>query len=354
MEFWVKREDLSSKEYGGNKVRTLQYQLAACEAELDRRESDAWQFLTFGSGGSNQVIATKTHAALLGLSPEHVECLTPAPDKKEMDNTLNYLSALSLPGKQMPFGTGLFSIAKALRGSSWVLPPGGHSPLGVLGQAGAMLELAEQIELGEVPDFDGIVVAMGSTCTISGICLGVALAHEAGFSAFRRPGFRIYGQPVHPGLGVLHRFFGLLHSKRLPLMIGRSLKSTSLLISTLGGPDVTENALRVMQERLVVSSNAAITGKYGAHSELSREAKQIYDTSAQAVEPPGAPHLWICGHFTGKSFAFLLDLLSKDRELGEQRKLLFWQTKSAIQPRGPVDEWVAFEREQQASKAFAK
>eukprot|EP00930_Biecheleria_cincta_P060157 TRINITY_DN45848_c0_g1_i1.p1 TRINITY_DN45848_c0_g1~~TRINITY_DN45848_c0_g1_i1.p1 ORF type:complete len:263 (-),score=50.36 TRINITY_DN45848_c0_g1_i1:330-1055(-) len=195
---------------------------------------------------------------------------------------------------------------------------------------------------------------MGSNCTISGICLGVALAHEAGFTAFRRSSFRIYGQPVHPVFGSLHSLFGVLHSQRLPLMIGRSLKSTSMLISASGGPDVTEKALRIMRECLVVSSNRAIAGKYGAHSKLSRQAKQIYDDSAQAVEPLAAPHLWICGHFTGKSFALLLDLLSKDRELGERRKLLFWQTKSAIQPRGPVDEWGAFEEERKGSKAFAK
>ena len=33
--FYVKREDLASKDYGGNKVRTLQHQLAVCEARME-------------------------------------------------------------------------------------------------------------------------------------------------------------------------------------------------------------------------------------------------------------------------------------------------------------------------------
>eukprot|EP00928_Gymnodinium_smaydae_P088938 TRINITY_DN7296_c0_g3_i1.p1 TRINITY_DN7296_c0_g3~~TRINITY_DN7296_c0_g3_i1.p1 ORF type:complete len:538 (+),score=109.77 TRINITY_DN7296_c0_g3_i1:48-1616(+) len=353
-EFWVKREDLSSEKYGGNKVRTLQYQLAACEARAEQRKDEPWAFLTFGSTGSNQVIATKTHAALVGVPESCVEALTPIPDKKEMDNTLNLLSALSLPGLQIKFGTGLGRIVSALRGSRWVYMPGGNGPLGVLGQAGAVLELADQIAAGEAPDPDGIVVAMGSNCTVTGLLLGVALARHSGSKAFRRPGFRIFGQPVHPGFASLHRFFGFLTSTSWPLTVGRGLRSTAALLASLGGPDVTREALALMREEFEVSVDNRIAGEYGAHSALSLAAAEAYAASARAEEPPDAPHLWLCGHFTGKSFALLLRRLSEDAAAAEPKRYLFWQTKSAVQPLGPLDEWKAFEDQRRQNKEMAK
>lgn len=44
--------------------------------------------------------------------------------------------------------------------------------VGVLGQIGALLELAEQIQNGEVPDPEGLVVTCGSFCTFTGILMG--------------------------------------------------------------------------------------------------------------------------------------------------------------------------------------
>jgi len=355
VQFWVKREDLSSDKYGGNKVRTLQYQLACCEAQVERSGGEPWKFLTFGSGGSNQVVATKTHAALIGLPAESVEALTPMPDEKEMDNTLNLLSGLSLPGRQVTFGTGMLRIAIASRTSNWVFMPGGNNPLGVLGQAGAVLELAEQISAGEAPDPDGIVVAMGSNCTVTGLILGVALAREKGFTSFQRPGFRIYGQPVHHGMAFLQRFFGVLTSQSFPLMIGRGIKETAALVAALGGPDVTDRALRVMREETVINTSGDIVGKYGAHSKASRIAKETYDASAQVEAPLGASHLWLCGHFSAKPFALLLRLIAQDvAACGGDKKMLFWQTKSAVQPLGPMNEWDAFKEMREASRALAK
>ena len=69
LSFEVKREDLISSEYGGNKVRTLQHQLAVCEAKIERASSAAERarlenLLVIGTGGSNQVVATLVHATL--------------------------------------------------------------------------------------------------------------------------------------------------------------------------------------------------------------------------------------------------------------------------------------------------
>ena len=60
--FLAKREDLSSSLYGGNKVRTLQFQLAVIEARLESAEPHTLPVTVLGTYGSNQNVATVVHA----------------------------------------------------------------------------------------------------------------------------------------------------------------------------------------------------------------------------------------------------------------------------------------------------
>src|SRR6188768_2085134 len=53
---YVKRDDLTARAYGGNKVRKLEFLLAAARA------SGADSVLTFGAAGSNHALATAVHA----------------------------------------------------------------------------------------------------------------------------------------------------------------------------------------------------------------------------------------------------------------------------------------------------
>jgi hypothetical protein len=168
LSFEVKREDLISSEYGGNKVRTLQHQLAVCEAKIERASSAAERarlenLLVIGTGGSNQVVATLVHARRAGLANVNVAWLQP--DLPDLDNSLNMLSTLSLPlggsrgtwGRPAPMLTGLL---RACLGGGVALPLGGNNPSGVLGQAGGALELAEQIERGEAADPERLYLAV--------------------------------------------------------------------------------------------------------------------------------------------------------------------------------------------------
>ena len=61
----------------------------------------------------------------------------------------------------------------------------------VLGQIGACLELAEQIERGEAVDPSAIYLPYGSGCTTTGIVMGVALARHLGMKAFQSPDFKV-------------------------------------------------------------------------------------------------------------------------------------------------------------------
>ena len=70
------------------------------------------------------------------------------------------------------------AFAARFRGAHWV-PAGGSSPLGVLGQVNAGLEIAKQIEAGIIPLPDRIVVPLGTGGTAAGLALGLAIADVA-------------------------------------------------------------------------------------------------------------------------------------------------------------------------------
>ena len=92
-----------------------------------------------------------------------VEAVIVQPDKPELSNTLNFLSVLSYPLRHFtPYGgfEGKHAILQVLR-ALWggrercaLLPAGGNSTAGCLGQVSGMLELADQIAAGECEDPD--------------------------------------------------------------------------------------------------------------------------------------------------------------------------------------------------------
>ena len=349
--FWVKREDLSSSIYGGNKVRTLQFQLAVIEARLEAREPDVLPLTVIGTWGSNQNVATAAHAA--NSIPHLLPSLNVAllePEEPDFDNTLNVLSVLSL-GRTHPLLNLLHSLPSICRAAFWgrgtVLTMGGNSPSGCLGQVSAMLELAEQIEAGEAVDPDRIYVAMGSSCTVSGLIIGCALSRHLGLAAFSSPRFRICGVIIHHLLAKVQRTFDFHRQwASLPLSVGQTIRATCTQLAALGGPDLTAASLDILATEVSLNDDKALCGKYGGHSDLSRAASQRYDAigrtcsvDARTGERVPMQPLWLCGHFVAKPFAALLADLEAAEQASESLTCLLWQTKSAVQPRGRCDEW---------------
>jgi hypothetical protein len=97
--------------------------------------------------------------------------------------------------------------------------PGGNNICGVLGQIGALLELAEQIENGEMPDPTAIYLPYGSGCTTTGLTIGVALARHLGMDAFKSPDFKIVGVIVHHAFAAGQAKLGFLHWHSAPLSV---------------------------------------------------------------------------------------------------------------------------------------
>ncbi len=371
--FLVKREDLISPLYGGNKVRTLQHQLAVCEAKREGGEKAFKHLVSLGSGGSNQVIATVVHARNLGWdnAPDG-NTITPCwfdKDEPDLDNTLNMLSVFSFPLQtSFDWGTnvGLWTTIKSLR-QAWTqtetipMMLGGNCPVGVLGQAGALLELAEQIEGGKCPDVERIYLPVGSACTVAGLILGTALVRHLKLKALSSPNFKIVGCNVHEGFSMLDRVLGFhknLMLSFMPLTITHTVIGACRTLKEVGGPDVEKEALQLLQTSLDVRADADVVGKYGSHSEKSRAASKWYEAGGEVKDYKSkdkAKELWVCGHFVSKALQPLLQDLEDEAKKADmaQPKYMLWMTKSAIQPRGEVNEWSAFEKVNDTVKKWA-
>jgi len=367
--FYVKREDLSSPDYGGNKVRTLQHQLACCEAYSE--QNPGARFHVFGSGGSNQAVATTLHGT------KHfrvsVNCLWAMPDSPDLDNTLNMLSALSMPGDHIPWIRPL-SLFKNLLGSvlgltaDKVFNAGGNSLPGLLGQVSAALELAEQIKSGQVPDPDAIYIAVGSSCTLTGLIVGISLARALPAlrsSAFTNPALKIVAVPIHHGPAAMHRNFNFFKSSISSLLAvtpRHGIFHTCHWLSASGGPDVKASAEDFLANHVEFVADKDVVGAYGKHSKKSAWASTVYDQHGAMHNHQGVEEddLWLCGHFAAKPFAVILERAAaqelKARPGADPCRLniIMWQTKSAVQPRGPRDEWDSFSSLRESSASLRK
>ncbi len=174
---WVKRDDLSARPYGGNKVRKLELLLA--EARRRGRRS----VMTMGGTGSNHVLATAIYARQLGFEATRA-VLFEQPPSEAVSRRLEVFAELGVEaslvsGKALvPLalaGHDLVSVARG-GGLPYFVAPGGSSPLGSLGYAGAALELADQIAAGACPEPCEIFVPLGSGGTAAGLLLGLRLA----------------------------------------------------------------------------------------------------------------------------------------------------------------------------------
>lgn len=164
---WFKREELNAEPLGGNKVRALEFLLGGVAA------GDT--VATVGAAGSTHALATAVYAHQLGA---RVRCFR---WRQEMNPAARRVAARTSEetGASRLSRTVAGAYARAfvarLRGAHWV-PAGGSSPLGVLGQVNAGLELARQIEAGALPHPDRVVVPLGTGGTVAGLALGFAIA----------------------------------------------------------------------------------------------------------------------------------------------------------------------------------
>ena len=146
---WVKRDDLTGFGLSGNKVRKLEFHLAAALA------AGADTVITCGAVQSNHARATALAAARVGLdtilylrSPDGA-----APETATGNHLLQLVAGAEcrfITPQQWNEREAILADAATVHGNAWAIPEGASDALGSLGFVAAMEELAQQMETLEI------------------------------------------------------------------------------------------------------------------------------------------------------------------------------------------------------------
>ncbi|MFN8113248.1 MAG: pyridoxal-phosphate dependent enzyme [Solirubrobacterales bacterium] len=294
---WLKDDGAyGSGGWGGNKVRKLEWLLP------DVRRRGRRTILTVGGIGTNWGLA----AALYGRE-QGIDVALALIDQPEDEHVRAQLERLRASGATIHrTRTKARTIAAApwllLRHSSGLRPPyflpaGGSSALGAVGYVEAGLEIAAQVEAGELPEPAHVVTAVGSGGTAAGLALGLRLA---GLDT------RVTGVVVNDTLR--------LDPKALEKLAGRSAR----LLAERGA----EAAVPVARDLRIESTSEWLGAGYGHPTEESERARALAAGAGIALDPV----------YTAKAMAATLALSASGRIAGP---VLFLQTDGP-RPAGPA------------------
>jgi D-cysteine desulfhydrase len=295
---WLKRDDDFSRSaswsstfslarlLGGGKVRKLELYFGEARARGKRR------LITSGGVGSNQALAVALLGGALGFSV--AVHLAPQPLSKL---TAHNLAADAASHAEMRlFSTVGDAHARALAVAqeshdTYVIPPGGTTPLGTLGFVNAGLELAEDVRAGRMPAPRRVYVALGLGGTATGLGIGCAIG-----------GLRT------EIVGVRASSPGSVTAATL-----RAVHRETIAFAHAADPSFP--AVRFEDTNVRIDGRFVGPG-YGVPTPAGNEA------IARAKEHEGCE---LDDVYTGKAFAALLD----DARRGAQGPLLFWDTMSS-------------------------
>ncbi|RNM12573.1 1-aminocyclopropane-1-carboxylate deaminase/D-cysteine desulfhydrase [Nocardioides pocheonensis] len=175
-EVWVKDESrYGDGAWGGNKVRKLEWIIP------EARRRHVRTLFTVGGIGTHWGLACARYGADHGL-----RTVLGLVDQPVDDHVREQLARLEASGADLH----RFATARRLRIAApwlmvrharggrlpWYLPAGGSNAFGALGYVEAALELADQVQRGELPEPATVVVPIGSGGTAAGLVLGLRLA----------------------------------------------------------------------------------------------------------------------------------------------------------------------------------
>jgi 1-aminocyclopropane-1-carboxylate deaminase/D-cysteine desulfhydrase-like pyridoxal-dependent ACC family enzyme len=276
---WVKRDDLTSAVYGGNKVRKLELLLGAA------REAGRSRLLTLGAVGSHQVVATAIFGAREGFTVDAV--LVPQPAGADTELNLRVALAHGLRAHPCPaWSLAPAYLAPHLGRDACFIPLGGSNVLGSLGFVDAAHELAAQIRAGDLVEPDLVVVATGSGGTAAGLAVGF---EQAGLKT------RVLGVAVAPPTPVLRH-------------LSRRLAQKTAAEAGLGVAAGLRAAKRIDVD------GAWIGRGYGHATDEGRSALAIGARAGLALDVT----------YTAKAFACALAYAKR----GDVREVLYWHTLS--------------------------
>ena len=283
---WIKRDDLTGLEGGGNKTRKLEYLVG------DALETGADMLVTVGAIQSNHTRQTAAAAAKAGLKCALLHCAwtkDAGPNYRRVGNVLlsNLMGAeLYIDDEERPIEDQgpleAFIAHLKAEGHAPYLIPGGASehPLGAMGYVNCAAEIAAQAsEIGA--SFDHLVHTTGSSSTQAGLL--------AGFAA----------------LGVRTRIIGVADDGETAIKRRRVRALANDALEALDLPRLVEAA-----DVEVIASNAA---EYGYADDAIKEGVRLMATREGLIADPV---------YEGRAIRGLLDLAAAGRFGPEETILL--------------------------------
>ena len=168
---WIKRDDLSSPVYGGNKIRKLEFILA------EGRKRHTRHLVTFGGLGTNHGLATAIFCDRLGIACTLLLFQQPITENLKQNLLLLEKHHARIIYKKTRWRTVLayYLFYRIKFPRAYFVFAGGSNPAGTIGYVNAAFELKEQIEKREIPEPEVVFCPLGSGGTLAGLSLGLQL-----------------------------------------------------------------------------------------------------------------------------------------------------------------------------------
>lgn len=173
-QLYMKCDNQSSKLYGGNKVRKLEFVLA------DAKQKGRKTLITNGRVGSNQVLASGIYGKKAGFKVIGTVRDQPNTDTVRQNLLLDHHYSIELHYAGSMLGLNLLIgyqfLKQFLTGNKpYLVPNGASSPLGNIGFVNAIFELKQQIKEKLIPEPNYIIAPAGSMGTVAGLVVGCRL-----------------------------------------------------------------------------------------------------------------------------------------------------------------------------------
>ncbi len=292
---YMKRDDLSGPEFGGNKIRKLEFLLA----EAVKKNTE--YVFTYGAHQSNHCRETVAACRKLGLKPVLYLLYLGGGNKpgqylgnlfldKIMDAEIKFVSPTpgisAYEAVEHSYKISAEHILQLEKGGHrcYDIPVGGFNPIGCLGFTLGFIELVKQLQDKKIK-LDYIVFATGSGGTLAGLLAGKAMLNS--------------------------------DIKMIPISVDVEPKDKPKKIA-----DMANEVLKILGIDTSINENEVIidTGYIGEGYEKPSEAstsaiRELAIEEGIVLDPV----------YTGKAFAGLLDYLRK-RLIPQDSNVLFWHT----------------------------
>jgi D-cysteine desulfhydrase len=290
--FFIKRDDISAREYGGNKPRKLEFLLAQAKSE------GCGAVVTIGGIGTNHGLATAVYARKFGMRCHLVLFDQPVTEnvKKNLLLFHRYQATCHYAGG---YAKTAWLVARQMitshfhRTGACLIPGGGSNALGCLGFIDAAFELSRQIEAGELPCPEFIFCAVGSCGTYAGLLAGIKLARIP----TKLIGVRVVDKIVvntHNVLKHANRALDLLRTKG----------------AEIGDVKVMASDIHILDD--------FFGGEYGKVTPEGLDAVRLAAEHGVKIETT----------YTGKTFAGMRDFLGRRKD--DSGAALFWNTYNSV------------------------